>query len=355
MKVIDRYITWEMLRNFLYSLTFFTILLLVVRFGEKEIGTYIAKQMSVIDSLKSLLFQTPGYIIQIAPPSMLFATFFSVGRMAQNNEITAMKASGISLYRIFVPIFLLAFLVAILMIIFNDQVVTWATNKDNKLKRVNTQNSETASKIIFMASANRAFYIDLISLRDHKMYNVNIQDFDVDASIKSDIYAKEASWTGELWHLKNGVVRIFRNGVWEEEAFKQKDMTVSVDPEIMVKGSDNLQNLTLVELSKLIDYKKRTGQVVRKDLVSFYSRMSFPFACFVMAVLGAPLFVMFGRSGTAVGFLITMFISFVYWGIALAVFEAFGNNGVLPPMISCWMANLIFMSIATVFVIKVPK
>jgi lipopolysaccharide export system permease protein len=354
-KVLDKYLIWELLKNFIYSLIFFTTLLLVVRFGEKEIGTFIAKKMSLLSSLKSLLLQVPGYIIQIAPPSMLFATFFSLGRMAQNNEITAMKACGISLYRVFMPVFVTSLLITFLMIAFNDQVVTWATGKDIDIKGLNPQTPGTASKVVFISSGSHVFYIDYISLHDRSMNNVTIYEMNEDNSVKSDVFAKEASWSGKVWSLKNGVTRIFNEGRWVETPFRQKDIVVSEDPEIMVKGSQSQQRMTLLELSKLIGYKKKTGQVVRKDLVSFHSRISFPFACFVMAVLGAPLFIMFGRSGMAVGFLLTMFITFIYWGIAIAIFEALGNNGKLPAMLSCWTANLLFMAIGAVFVYKVKK
>ena len=109
------------------------------------------------------------------------------------------------------------------------------------------------------------------------------------------------------------------------------------------------------ELSKLITYKKAAWRVVRKHIVSLHDKISFPFACFIMALLVAPLFVVFGKSGTAVGFLLTMFISFLYWSIAIAVFEAFGNNGKLPPVLSCWAANFMFAAVGSVFVYKVKK
>jgi len=354
-KVLDKYLILEFLKSFLYCLLFFTTLILVVRFGEKEIGTFIERKMSFWSSIQSLLLQVPGYVIQIAPPSMLFATFFSIGRMTQNNEITAMKACGISLYRIFFPVFVVAFIIAIFMIAFNDQVVTWATGKDIDIKGLNPQTSGTATKVVFMISGNRVFYIDYISIRDRSMNNVTIYEMDENNNVKSEIYAKEASWSGEIWHLKHGVIRTLSSGKWIETYFKQKDIVVPEDPEIMVKSSQTQLRMTLAELAKLIKYKKNTGQVVRKDLVSFHSRISFPFACFVMAVLGTPLFVMFGRSGTAVGFLLTMFITFIYWGIAIAIFEALGNNGKLPAIMSCWTANFLFMAIGAIFVYKVKK
>ena len=123
----------------------------------------------------------------------------------------------------------------------------------------------------------------------------------------------------------------------------------------MAKGTRGLRDMPLRELSKLIKFKRAAGRTVRKELVAFHHKISFPFACFIMAILGAPLFVIFGKSGTAVGFLLTMFISFLYWGIAIAIFEAFGNNGRLQPMLSCWLANFIFAAVGIVFIFKVKK
>ena len=355
MKVIDKYLIGEFMRNFLACLGFFTALLLVVRFGEKEVGTFIARRMSFAASMESLFLQVPGYIIQIAPPSTLFAAFFSLGRMTQNNEITAMRTCGISLYRIFLPIFIVAMLVAISMMAFNDQVVTRATKRDTDLKGFNNQTPGTATNIVFFGSDNRIFYINSISLRDQRMEKLTIYEMDLNNSVKSQLDAKEASWIGYEWHLKHGIIRTNKDGIWEETPFEEKKISVKVDPEIIVKGSQGQITMPLTELSKLIKFKKETGQVVRKDLVGFHSRLSFPFACFVMAILGAPLFVMFGRSGVAVGFLLTMFISFIYWGVALAIFEALGDNGKLSPIMSCWSANMIFMAIGMIFVYKVKK
>ena len=366
MKVIDRYILWEFLRSFLLSLSFFTVLILVVRFSEKDIGRFVSSRMPVSSSILSLVFQIPRFVIQVAPPSVLFATFFSLGRMAQNNEITAMKAASISLYRIFQPVFIAAFLIALFMIVFNDQVVTWANRKEADIKDSHSRTSGVARHVVFASSGGRVFYIYLMFLRNHRMQNVTIYEFDENNNVRSETFAKEASWTGKTWHLKNGIVRIFKEGFdtpsaiqpeggWEETPYEHKEITVPEDPEIMVKGTRDLEEMSFAELSKLIKYKKLAGRTVRREFVSLHGKISFPFACFIMALLGAPLFVIFGRSGTAVGFLLTMFISFLYWSIAIAVFEAFGNNGKLPPMLSCWAANFIFIVVGTVFVYKVKK
>jgi lipopolysaccharide export system permease protein len=377
MKVTDRYILREFFRNFLWSLLFFTILLLVVRFSEKEMGGFISRHMSVSSSILSLVFQVPSFVIQVAPPSVLFATFFSLGRMAQNNEITAMKAAGMSLYRIFQPVFIAAFLIALFMIVFNDQVVTWANEKEADIKDSYSRTSGVARYVVFASSGGRMFYIYLMFPRNHRMQNVTIYEFDEDNNLLRETFAREVSWSGETWYLKDGIVRTLKESPqfpvfdmasptqsksaaqpergWEETPYEHKEITVPEDPEIMVKETRDLKEMSFAELSKLIKYKKLAERSVRRDLVSLNDKISFPFACFIMAILGAPLFVIFGRSGMAVGFLLTMFISFLYWSIAIAVFEAFGNNGKLPPMLSCWAANFIFAVVGAGFVYKVKK
>lgn len=355
MKIIDRYILREFLRKFLGSLIFFTILLLIVRFSEKEMGRFINWRMTVKESVLSLLYQTPAFIVQVAPPSVIFATFFSLGRMTQNNEITSMKASGLSLYRVFLPVFIGALMIAFSMIIFNDQVASWATRKDSEIKQPESSISQITRNVVFASSGGRVFYIDHMFLNKNTMSNVTIYEFDDKNNVRSWMFAKKATWADSTWQLEDGVIRTFSETGWTDAPYEQKKITVNEDPKIMVKGTRDLKEMSFMELSRLIKYKKAAGQIVRRDRVVLHSKLSFPFACFIMALLGAPLFVMFGKSGTAVGFLITMSISFLYWGIAIAVFEAFGNSGKLPPLLACWTANVVFAAVGIVFMFKVKK
>jgi len=355
MKIVNKYLLREFFRNFLVSVVFFTILVLVVRFSEREMGKFINWRMTVIESMLSLLYQMPAFVMEVAPASVLFATFFTLGRMTQNNEITAMKASGISLYRVFAPILASAFLIALSMMIFNDQIVTRANRKESEIKRSQTTTSQRDRNVVFASSGGRVFYVDSMFPHNHQMRNVTIYEFDENNHVRSGTFAKTVSWAGTTWRLENGVVRTFREGGWDEVPYKQKKITVEEDPEIMAKGSQNLDEMPFSELSKLVKFKRAAGQIVRRDLVTLYARISFPFACFIMALLGAPLFVVFGKAGTAVGFLLTMAISFMYWGVAIAVFEALGNNGKLPPMLSCWTANFIFAVVGSVSVYKMKK
>lgn len=354
MRVLDKYILKEFFRNFFLSLLFFTILLLVIRFSEKELGKFVSERMTLSTSLFSLFLQIPSYIIQVAPPSVLFAAFFSLGRMAQNNEITAMRTAGVSLYRVFLPVLIASFILSILMIVFYDQVVTRALEKDDKINKY-AGSLELASNVVFEGSGNRVFYIYFLFLKENRMQNVTIYEFDETGKVQRETFAREARWSEETWTLKEAIIREFENENVKEQRYSEIQITVPEDPVLMVKSSKDMKAVPFNQLSKIINFKRASGKSVRKDLVVFHDRISFPFACFIMALLGAPLFIMFGRSGTAVGFLLTMFISFLYYGIAIAVFEAFGNNGKLPPAVSCWVANFLFGTVGVWFVYKVKK
>ena len=241
------------------------------------------------------------------------------------------------------------------MIVFNDQVVTRAIGRDAELKDSGSRRSDIATNVVFVGSGGRVFHINLIIFNNHAMQNVTIHEFGEGNDVQREIFASQASWEGQIWRLTRGVVRTFEGDSWEEEPYARMELTVPEDPEFMAKAMRDPKEMSFSEMRELIKHKKLAGQPVRKDLVSLHDKISFPFACFIMALLGAPLFVVFGRSGMAVGFLLTMFTSFLYWGIAIAVFEAFGNNGKLPPMLSCWAANFIFATAGIVLVYKVKK
>ena len=162
-------------------------------------GRFINWRMTVLESMLSLLYQMPDFVIQVAPPSVLFATFFTLGRMTQNNEITAMKAAGISLYRVFQPVFISAFLVALFMIVFNDQVVTRANRKESEIKQPQSASSQTSRNVVFAGSGGRVFYIDIIFPRRHQMQNVTIYEFDEDNNVRSGTFASKVSWAGTTW------------------------------------------------------------------------------------------------------------------------------------------------------------
>ncbi|MCD6507870.1 LptF/LptG family permease [Candidatus Poribacteria bacterium] len=353
MRILERYILREYLRYFLMSFAFFVALVIIVRLGDKEIGELLSGDKPVWDVVRMIIYRAPERVMQVFPAAGLLAIFFTFGRFIQTNELTAMKATGMSFYRMILPPLIATLGICILAGFFNDQI---ASRANRRVREIEGRKAFTRERnVIFRASEDKVCYIQNLDVEHHGMKNISIYSFNGDQLINS-IFARAGKWEGERWTLLDGLERSFSNGrEIESRKFDQMDTIIREDPSIFAASGMKPKELTYSELARLTRYKLRAGQPVRMERVELNHKIAYPFATFVVVLIGAPLAIWFGSAGFAAGFLITMFVNFMYWGIGIAMFEAMGQNGALPPALSCWAANLIFAAIGLALLIKVRK
>jgi LPS export ABC transporter permease LptG len=353
MKILERYILREYVRYFLMSFAFFVALVIIVRLGDKEIGDLLSGDKPVWDVVRMIIYRSPERVMQVFPAAGLLAIFFTFGRFIQTNELTAMKAIGISFYRMILPPLLATLGICFIAGLFNDQIASRANRRVREIegRKVFTRNRN----VIFRARGDRVCYIQNLDVENHGMKNVTIYTFKEDQLVSS-VFARSGKWEGKNWVLVDGVERSFKDGrEVGARKFDQKEMIIHEDPSVFAASGLNPKELTYGELLRLTGYKLRAGQPVRMERVELQHKIAYPLATFVVVLIGAPLAIWFGSAGFAAGFLITMFVNFMYWGIGIATFEAMGQNGALPPFISGWAANLIFAAIGIALLIKVKK
>lgn len=353
MRILERYILREYLRYFLMSFAFFVGLVIIVRLGDKEIGELLSGDKPVWDVVRMILYKSPALVMQIFPAAGLLAIFFALGRFVQTNELTAMKAVGMSFYRMLIHPLIATFLICLLAGLFNDQIVSRANRRVRELE--GKEAFVRGRNVIFRARGDMICYIQVLDAKNHGMRNVSIYQFEGDQLVRS-IIAEAGSWRGSRWRLVNGIERRFENGreVWARR-FDQIELTIHEDPSIFAATSMRPKELTFSELYRLARHKLMAGQPIRIERVELHHRIAYPFATFVVVLIGAPLAIWFGYAGFAAGFLLTMFVNFMYWGIGIAVFEAIGQIGALPPALSCWAANMLFAAVGLGLIIKVRK
>lgn len=354
LKILDRYILREYLRIFALTLLFFVALVITVRLFDKELGRLLSRNISLDNAIKIILFRSPRRIVEVVPAASFLASFLMLGRLVQNNELAAMKSAGISIYRIIALIAGVMFFVSILTLIFNDQVASRGSLNARMLER--RMRYQKNRDILFKDKKGDMYYIQTLSLKDQMMRNVTIYNFDSNNKLKSKTYAKFVIWVNHTWTLKSGWHRVFEND--REKSFSKFDVKiihVDEDPELLADSDLYPREMTYAALARLVKYKKDAGQIVRAEQVEMQHKLAYPFASLVVVLIGATLAVQFGGVGVFVGFLLTMFISFMYWGIAIATFEALGENGKLPPLVACWSANILFAAIGVFLMWKVRK
>ena len=356
LRILDWYILREYIRLFLLCLAFFAALAIVVILLDKEISRLLDKDRTIIEAIKIILYKSPGLVMRVpcVPASASLAAFFMLGRFARNNELTAMKSAGVSMYRLIFLIASATVVICVLTGIFNDRVASPFTWRARLLeKRIPYYINRD---IVFKGKGNRMYYIQNLRLAEKQAINLKIYEFDDNDELKSEISSTTATWASKTWMLKNGTIRNFANGrEIESLPFDVKQIYIAEDPTLFAESGAKPQEMTYAALSDRVKYKKDAGRPVRGELVEIHHKVAYPFASLVVILIAAPLAIQFGRAGIASGFLITMLLSFIYWGIATAIFEALGVNGKLPPVIACWTANVLFAAIGGIAIWKVQK
>ena len=353
MRILERYVLIEYLRTFILALVFFIALVIIVRLLDKDIKRF-DEDVSYITAVQIVLFQAPRRIMEVIPLASFLAVFFVLGRMVQNNELSAMQTAGISVYRLLIPILVSMLLVCIAFVVFYNLVASPAYHRANQLqKKIRLRRSRN---VVFKGQHNRLFYIQNLDLESGTIDRMTIYELDQNDEMTRQIFANSATWSPNQWHLSEGYVRHFE-GASETtfEPFVTKQIERAEEPERFAGSNKDLRAMTIGELRQQIKYKQMAGQTTRREEVKMHHKIAYPFAAFVVILIGAPISIRFGGAGFFAGLLVAFFLIFMYWGISLAILEGLGENGKLPPIVACWGANVLYALIGGVLIWKTPK
>lgn len=366
MKILRRYVLGELVRPFLISLLFFVFVFIVGNLVQLA-DLLINKGVSLWDILRILFFLIPGLLSFTVPTSALAAVLLVFGGFAQNNEINAMKASGINLFTVVLPVLLTTFLMSLALLFLNDQVESEAqfayrlALKDLLLKRPMAYLE--AGKFI----KDFQDYIILAQrIEGNKLYEITIYQPQEKGKATRTIIAE---W-GEIISSKDDKslhIKLY-NGTSDEPNpddpavfYKLNFKMFELPPIYLGKGdSKNKMNKKVREmrLDELIyglrydPHVKDSPQSRREYEAAFHKKISFAFAPFVFAWIGLPIAVLSRRGEATISFALAMAIVAVYyilfvWGKAMAV------ESHLNPFLAMWLPNLFLMGCGTALMKRV--
>ena len=353
MNILDRYLIKEYIKAFFIGFFFFSALVVIVRLLDKDIKNF-NDSITYFTAVKIVLYQAPRRIMEIVPVSGFVAIFFVLGRMVRNNEFVAMKAGGISVYRILAPVLIVTLVICAFFAIFYNHIASPAYHEANLLQKKTPR--RFGNHLVFKGKDNRIFYSHRVDLKEQNIRSLTIWESDVSGELERIIYAKEATWTPTHWLLKNGHIRRFENKIEiSYETFKEKSMERSEDPARFVGSDKDPRAMTIKELKEQIAYKKEAGQISRIEHVKLHHKTAYPFAAVVVVMLGAPIAIRFGKAGFFAGLVIAFFLVFIYWALSFATLEGLSENGKLHPFVACWGANILYGIVGIILIWRTPQ
>lgn len=313
----------------------------------------------VLDYFRYLI---PYMTYQLAPLATLVATLVTLAVLAKNNEVVAFKASGISLYRLVLPLTLAGLLLAVGLFALENTYLPYANQRQDALRsEIKGRPAQTylqpARQWIF-GENNKIYNYELYDPDRQLFGGLNVFELDPDTfQIRRRIFATRASWEPSLntWVLFGGWVRDFDGPrITSYRPFKAESLPeLSEPPSYFRREVRQSEQMNARELGEYILGLRKAGFDTSRLSVQWQKKFAFPLIAAIIIFLGAPFAFLVGTRGAISGLAVAVGVGIVYWATS-ALFEAMGSVGQLPPFVSAWAPDAIFAFLGVYFFLKIP-
>ena len=345
--ILDRYIIRKYLSIFL--LVFFSLLLIfvIVTFFERIDDIY-ENDKSLVLLFEFIRYSIPEFIHYILPIAALTTALLSLGLLTRFNEITAMKACGISLYRIVLPVLLMAALVSFFSFYNQENILPYTNKKvEETWNRINDVPARSYRYLdrrwVLSREKNRIYHYNYFDQEESVFSQLSIYDFNPSTwSFKRRTYSERGYLKDGRISLVNCWYRDFEGGRPTKFERKEKmDLLQVEDKCYFLKDWKEPDQMNYGELKQYIDeLEERNFETVRFKVYLNY-KISFPLVCLIMTLLGIPFAFSLGKKGSLVGILLSISIAMVYGG-AIGIFQGLGFVNYMNTFLAAWGPNLIF-------------
>lgn len=351
MQILDKYLIKQFLQIIFFGLIAFAVIFVVIDMME-NLDNFIDQNATYTIVFYYYLVFTPEIIKLITPIAVLFAALFTAGKAANLSELTAMRASGVSMLRFMAPFIITTFFVSILSILFSGYVVPEAVKAKVNIERTYLKRGLyfAGSNLFFQDTRTRIVNISFFDNTINQALRVSLQEFspvDVTKMVsRTDAARMNYDSLSRSWTLFDGVKRTFTDT--SEGAVYFRDIKLSnlnFTPAELNSKQQKIEEMNFGELKNLIEIQERAGTDPTDTLIEYYSRFAFSLSSVIIVFFGLPISANSRRGGFAVQVGINILVTFLYL-VFMKISQAFGSNGSMDPLLTAWLANIIFLSAA---------
>ena len=361
--LIDDYVLRDFFVYLGIILSTFLVLVLVFTLFEL-LGDILRNQVPPGVVAEYLLNVTPYLLYNVAPLVMLLAVLVTFGLMQRSNEITAIKATGVSIYRIVTPVIIAAAVLATALF-FADQFYLPHTNKrqealHNQIKGKPPQTYLRPDRKWIFGQNNDIYYYQLFDPDRDQFGNVSVFQLDkASFTITRRIHAERAHWADNMnrWIYEQGWERSLRGSAIAPEGYRTFEVSTFPEfpetPSYFKKEVLQYTEMNYEELHHYIRDLQQSGFDVVRLRVELNKKLSYPLITLIMAILAIPFSLSAGKRGAVAGVAVAVSIA-VFYTVVSRLFEAMGNLSQLPPALAAWSPDLIFVLVGGYLILKVP-
>lgn len=353
MRIIDRYVVKEFLRNVVITLFAFVAIYFIIDLFER-VDDIIEHSVPLSTAVKYYFFKLPFICFNVFPFTLLFASLLTVRQFVANNEIVAITSSAVSPYRFLFPIVILGVIFTVFVFAVNEMVLPYTNEKfeeygfsiRGKIDPAYRPSNDKVQERWYKGENNTFYNMDILIKSSQEIRELTIYKVDDDFNLKERIDAEKARYRNDQWIFKNGILRKFKKDSWTVKDQFEKEPTVIPEKfDDFLKTEKEPGSMSYFELRKYLERIKKSGIAPEQAvsyLVDLYSKFSIPASAAVMTILGIPFAIRSRRfKGAMSGIALSVGIGFSYW-ILFYMFVSLGHGGKLPAIIAAFAPVAIF-------------
>jgi len=360
MQILERYIGVQFLKYYGFALLVFVGMYVLVEFFER-VDDFAEYNAAAWDVLRYFIYRLPLIFEQIGPVSLLVPTTITFTLLAKYNELTAMKACGVSLLRLSLPVLGLGLVISLLTLVAAEHLSPWSLKRFNEVYEGEIKGnapvpSAEKSDIYIRTEDNVLWKIKSYNTARHLMHGVSFFVLGDGDQLLQRVDAAAAQLKGKGWVFYLGRERRFRDGALvHSREFSTAIFPVKIGLSDLSAAAVNVKEMTFRELYEYTQALREKGRASLEAEVDMHARISYPFAGLVMILFGIPFSLRPERSGRlALGVGVSIFVGFVFW-VLFSLSVALGHGGKLPPLVSAWAANLLAGAVGLYLVLSVRQ
>jgi lipopolysaccharide export system permease protein len=345
MRLLDRYIARECAKVLGLCLVVFVGIYVVVDLFEK-LSRFLQANVGAEVIVRYYLFRLPKIFTEVLPVAVLLACLLSVGGLARNNEVLAMKMGQIGALRIALPCLAVGLAASLVAWMTVEYLAPRASERAlnierTEVRRLPAHRVTRDSDIWYRAQDDRFVHISLIETQTGTIRGMSIFELSPDFDLLRRIDAREASFDSETWILRNGFQLELTADPIRIAPFEEMTVSLKEGPEEFARVARSPEEMSYAQLRRYIDRLVKSGVGATRYLVDLHAKVATALVSLVMAILGVSFGLRTGRSGVMIWVGVCIPMGFLYYMLLVLGFSL-GRGGAIPPLVAAWLPNLVF-------------
>ncbi|MCX8050465.1 MAG: LptF/LptG family permease [Chlorobi bacterium] len=360
-RILDRYITNAVVASMLFALLALSLVFVIVNLIE-SLDRFLDQHAGIETVVRYYVYFLPEIVKLLLPVTVLVAMLFVVGKLTDNYETTAMKSAGMSLYRLMAPLVVLSIAIAAGHLYFNGWIVPRILSKKFAIERQYLGRNiggiqDQLYGVYLRDTPNRIVSIGFYDLHTRQGNDIGIEEYSdqLFPHTVRRIDARRFHWdsTERRWIGEECFVRTIDGGTVRSSFVHEMPLQLAFDHLRIARLQRSLDEMTYTERADYIEFLRRGGRDTRQLDITAAGDYAFPFANVIVTLIAVPFASVKKRSGLAANIAAAMTLTFLYL-VLTKIFQAIGTESALPAIVVGWSANLVFVVVAMIVLLRTP-